>query len=852
MKNVRRNILCNALIIAIGVAGTAPNAQAQVAGNMKTFNVPAQSAAAALNAFAEQADITLVFSKDRVANITTHPLQGSYRTLDGLQAMLEGSGLAIRQVNDNSISIGDETVPRDAEQRAAKKSSENSDTLDTVTVTGTRIRGGTTPSPVVVVGSKQIAEEGFSDLGEVARSLPQNFSGGQNPGVAEGAQRGGPANYNTTGGSALDLRGLGPDATLTLLNGHRLSYGGTMQSVDISTIPIDAVERLEIVPDGASAIYGSDAVGGVANVILKRDFDGVTVGTRYGSATEGGLTTREYTATAGTAWSTGGLIATWKKESNDPIYSDQRDYTQSMYRPSTLYQGSDLRSGLLSLHQSLGDSVELRLDALKSERSSFTNSGSSSYFLNAAPETNAISIAPSLELSLPNDWTLTLGAALGKEKMYRNLSLVFAAAGTTRYEYAYSNKSTTYEIGAEGRLFTLPGGDARLAVGAGYRSNDFLYSSISPNSIYADGDESSRFAYAELSVPLIAPEQDIRGVERLMVTGAVRTEDYDSYGRVTTPKIGLVYSPSADFTLKTSWGKSFKAPTLLQQYSIQAIYLASPVNYGGRGYPADATVLLRYGGNTDLRPERARTWSTSLAFHPEKLPGLETELTWFDIDYTNRIVTPASSGADMLSNPIYAAFIDYYPTEAEQAEAINASTFQSYVSAPYDASKVVAIFDNRYVNAARQKIKGIDLSESYRFDVGAGQLTLRGSASWLDSRQALTTAQSLYDLSGRLFYPAKFNARVGAVWGQGALPPPSSAITGAAWKTRRMGRREPRSPPSTARCVTTPVSAITCSRIRHGNCPRRTCSIGHRRYMQKPRESIPHTTRPTIRPWAGF
>src|SRR5690606_28265351 len=97
-----------------------------------------------------------------------------------------------------------------------------------------------------------------------------------------------------TGGSSLNLRGLGPDATLTLLNGRRLAYGGVVHAVDIGAIPVEAVDRVEIVPDGASAIYGSDAVGGVGNVVLKRDYQGVAVGLRYGGATEGGLATREY------------------------------------------------------------------------------------------------------------------------------------------------------------------------------------------------------------------------------------------------------------------------------------------------------------------------------------------------------------------------------------------------------------------------------------------------------------------------------------------------------------------------------------------------------------------------------
>ncbi|TPG48466.1 TonB-dependent receptor [Rhodanobacter glycinis] len=659
------------------------------------------------------------------------------------------------------------TQPKTSTDKSAAPAATN---LQTVTVTGTRIRGGSTPSPVITIGSERIQEEGFTDLGEVARSVPQNFSGGQNPGVAKGAGGGGPSNQNITGGSGMNLRGLGPDATLTLLNGRRMSYGGFSQAVDISAIPVSAVERLEIVPDGASAIYGSDAVGGVANVILKRDFDGVTVGTRYGGATEGGLITREYTATTGTTWATGGLITALEKTSNDPIYSDQRDYTRSMYRPSTLWQGNDLRSGLFSLHQSLGDAAELHLDALRNERDISTSSAYPSVYYPYNVETKTTLLAPSFEIWLPGDWTLTLSGAVGKERSSISQPTVSRTDGAvTAGGVAYGNKSRTYEIGAEGPLFTLPGGEARLATGAGYRYNDFLYSIPSRGTVGASGDQSSRFAYAELSVPLIGPEQGIGGVERLALTGAVRTED-GGYGRVTSPKFGLIYAPSADFSLKASWGKSFKEPTL-DQLSLAQVAIYYPAATFGAGYPTDAAVLWLSGGNADLRPERARTWSASLAFHPEALTGLEAELTWFDIDYTDRVLQPLTD-FNVLGNPVYADFVDYDPTEAAQGTAlanVNSSNFFNFVGAPYDASKVVAILDGRYVNAARQRIKGGDLSGSYQFNLSSGRLMVRGSTSWLASTQSLTVAQSPYDLAGTLAHPARIKSRIGAMWQQGGF-----------------------------------------------------------------------------------
>src|SRR3546814_4461948 len=87
---------------------------------------------------------------------------------------------------------------------------------------------------------------GHNSVGEAMRALPQNFNGGQNPGVAPGASNvGGIANQNVSGGSGINLRGLGPDATVTLLNGSRLPYDGFAQATDVAVIPTAAIDRIE-------------------------------------------------------------------------------------------------------------------------------------------------------------------------------------------------------------------------------------------------------------------------------------------------------------------------------------------------------------------------------------------------------------------------------------------------------------------------------------------------------------------------------------------------------------------------------------------------------------------------------
>ncbi|MEJ0034951.1 MAG: TonB-dependent receptor [Gammaproteobacteria bacterium] len=813
-----KTMTARATIVAF-LAGLSMSAHA--IADTQRIDIPAGSLLTALETLAKQTNVDLVYQDAQIEGLRTSGVAGELSAQDAVVKLLQGTPLEVRKDKASGailITIPPASAPatsslstkpsaRNGEGQGEEKKSfwswlrlaqsstpstsqtdardvsasngkgegavegaaQSQKTLavDEVFVTGTRIRGGTSTSPLITIGAEKIREEGFTDLGEVIRSVPQNFSGGQNPGVLGGSDD--IANQNITGGSSLNLRGLGPDASLTLLNGRRMSYGGYVQAVDISAIPVEAVERIEIVADGASAIYGSDAVGGVGNVILKRDFDGATVGARYGTASEGGLTTREYTAVAGTTWASGGLIATYKDSSTDPVYSHQRDYTDTLFEPNTIYPGSDLRSGLLSAHQRLGDTVELRLDALRTKRTSLQYNAWSTGYYDYTQETTTSLVSPSIEISLPKDWSLSVSGSWGKDESLFGYATVITATGeSSDYNLTcYCNESRAYEVSAEGPLFALGGGDARLAIGAGYRKNSYLSRNQVRGTVGDEGDESSRFGYAELSLPLIGAGSVTAGAQRLVLTTAVRSEDYSSFGAVTTPKLGLIYDPGTDVTLKASWGKSFKAPTLLQKYQSRYAFLDPAPYYGGVGYAPDATALMVTGGNPDLNAERARTWSASLAFHPAALPNLEAELTGFDIDYTARVVYPIGNSSQALSNPINAPFIDYSPSAEQLAQLIATYQFYNSTGADFDPRKVVALISDPYTNATGQKVKGADLSGSYWFDLGDSRLTIRGSASWLSSSQRTTVAQSAFDRAGTLFNPAKLNSRIGAVWSLG-------------------------------------------------------------------------------------
>src|SRR6185312_10907028 len=434
------------------------------------------------------------------------------------------------------------------------------------------------------------------------------------------------------------------------------------------------------------------------------------------------------------------------------------------------YGGSDSRSGLVSVHQSIGDVAELRLDAFETRRDmvSYAAVQTGSYY-RYSPGDAVTLVSPSIAFDLRNDWSLTLGGTYGKDDSIYVSHLVSAAGSLQVAREYFYNDSRSYEIGAEGPVFPVGGGDARLAIGAGARKYGFHdVPKISGSSF--GGDESVRFAYAELDLPFVSPSSGIPGVHRLEFSAAMRGEDYDSFGRVSTPKFGVIYDPTANFTFKASWGRSFKAPTLDQRYENKDAYLWSASAVGASGSPADATALMSYGGNADLRAERARTWTASLALHPEALPGLDAELTWFDIDYIDRVVVPINYYQQALSDPVYAGYVDRSPTPEQIAELLAVySNFYNYSGTAYDPSKVVAIFHDDYVNVARQRIKGLDLSGSYRFDLGGGQLMVRGSTSWLDSAQTTIAGQPEQTLAGTVFNPARLKGRVGAIWTLGGF-----------------------------------------------------------------------------------
>ena len=174
-------------------------------------------------------------------------------------------------------------------QDAAPDSGKSARTLDTVTVTGSRIKRTDVEAalPVTIIQKQEIDAQGITSAEQLLQQLNIATNGSDNlasnNSIAPGEGRG------NNGVSGANLRGQGADATLVLLNGRRVSaHGLAGQVVDLNSIPFAAIERVEVLRDGASAVYGTDAIGGVINFITKTDYQGLSVTTGVDATHEGG------------------------------------------------------------------------------------------------------------------------------------------------------------------------------------------------------------------------------------------------------------------------------------------------------------------------------------------------------------------------------------------------------------------------------------------------------------------------------------------------------------------------------------------------------------------------------------
>ncbi len=225
---------------------------------------------------------------------------------------LAASSLALAMALASSAASAQDAGAADPD--AAEASEEEAPA--TIVVTGSRIVSGfNAPTPVTVIGAERLQERGATNIGDALNELPA-FRGTQTP--ASSGLGGAAGGY--VGGRILDLRGLGAVRTLTLLDGKRFVPSTTEATVDTNMIPSIMLQRVEVVTGGASAVYGSDAVSGVVNLILDKRLEGLRGNVQYGQSEYADNVTAQFGVAGG--WALGDnlhLVVGGEYESNTGI-----------------------------------------------------------------------------------------------------------------------------------------------------------------------------------------------------------------------------------------------------------------------------------------------------------------------------------------------------------------------------------------------------------------------------------------------------------------------------------------------------------------------------------------------------
>ena len=289
------------------------------------FHIAGGDATTTLTEFSRQARLQLLFDYNVVKGHTTKPLDGLFAPAEALQQLLANTDLDFDFVNERTLAVmrkkappetaktpTTETKPAKHTSRAAKSNRSDGDPQagaeEVIRITGTYLRDQPPiGEELISLSHEDIDLTGAANPADFLRTLPQAFGGGPNQDTHIGPE----ALSNSGLGVGVNLRGLGARATLVLINGRRVAPTGTDgEFVDIENIPLSAVERVDILPDSASAMYGAEAVGGVVNFVLRDKFDGAETILRGGSGTRGDLQEYLVSQTLGKSWDGGhGLIA---------------------------------------------------------------------------------------------------------------------------------------------------------------------------------------------------------------------------------------------------------------------------------------------------------------------------------------------------------------------------------------------------------------------------------------------------------------------------------------------------------------------------------------------------------------
>ena len=624
-------------------------------------------------------------------------------------------------------------------QQAPADTQARTSTLDTLIVTGTRVSDRTvaeSQSPIDIITSETLTASGTTELATaLARALPSlNFP---RPALTDGTSAIRPA----------QLRGLAPDQVLVLVNGKRrhtsslLNLNGTIgrgsSPVDLNTIPISAIERVEVLRDGASAQYGSDAIAGVVNVVLKGSSEGGSLSVSAGQYSAGDGKQTQIAGDTGLALGDRGFLHLSAQVGQQEETNRARPFagtpgvTQPALGQKAFVIGEpEVDFGAVGFNTdiALTDTISVYGFGTASNRdiTSFAffrapnntaQNISSIYPDGFLPEINNISKDRSLVAGVKGhagewNWDLSYNYGYNHLEFYTRNTLnasLGASSPTSFYDGALETTQNivnldisrplelglaypaTLSFGVEGRnekWNQSPGeygsyANAGLGVpGAGAGAQGF--GGFSPE-VAGAFDRDSHAVYAGLEADL---------TEKFSAGAAARYEDYDDFGSQVSGKLSARYAFNNAVALRGTVSSGFRAPSLAQQYfqTVSTTFLPG-INtpFEIRTFPASSAVAQAFGAEP-LKPEESLSYSLGLVLQP--------------VD--NLYVT-----------------IDAYQIDVDDRIALSSNLTGDAVRLLLESQGIFGITGGRYfTNAIDTRTRGIDVVGSYRWDLAASSLDL--------------------------------------------------------------------------------------------------------------------------------
>lgn len=740
------------------------------------FAIEAGPLADTLLAISHQTRTPISFDQASLEGLNSTAIQGDLSRDQAIDRALRNTGLQANYTASGAIVISQggakpaATQPlKSSKAHGSSPSAQTDTTLATVVTLGTRRQDVTalkSLAPVELITPEQIEHTGAVTLNQALSQLVPsfNFPQGQN------------ASKGTSAVRSASLRGLSPAYTLILVNGKRRNPTGRLSGVDpwgadqlveLNNIPISAIERVEVLRDGASAQYGSDAIAGVLNIVLKERDSGAGLQTRYGQYKEGDGETRNASGWWGTSLPGDGFLTLSADGlSNNPVDRSGVDHQYVNAGPA-----GDLRSGRWGQggreQGSLLANAELGLND-QARLYSTLNYGYSNNFNDVNP--NYASSRDNIKAFYPNgfqprvsekrydlssvvglkytddllgnfDLSLSYGKNEVKGYLENSLSPSYGLASATHfYRGASESKTTNLALDWDHDLdFSWAPSPWTLSGGAAYRHENFAINEIGDEQSWDYGGglipagqlgAGQRARFGAVDIAGINPDdlgslsRNVYGLyagleghltEKLELGTALRAENYSDFGNTVNGKLSARYTFNPAFAVRSTFSTGYRAPSLGQLSTQTTTYTGNWSFDGGAAAPG-RTRLFRPGdgavaafGAKELDAVKAKNLSLGFVWTPTERTSLTVDAYQINIEGN---ILATSTLQDPANN---------------SSTAVRDILAQSGLSAFTGASF--------YTNGYDTKTRGVDAQLKHRLDLEAfGKLDLGAGFSVTDTK----------------------------------------------------------------------------------------------------------------------